>query len=160
RIVLFCALISAHAQERKTRNIIFVMTDGFRWQETFRGADPELMDEKRGQIGDLKRLNAEFWRDTADERRQALLPVIWTVVKREGQIYGNRDLGSDAYVTNGLNFSYPGYSEALCGFVDPRIDSNDKKANPNVNVLEWLNKKPAFAAQMAAFGAWDVFPYI
>jgi hypothetical protein len=136
------------------------MTDGFRWQETFRGADPELMDEKHGHVGDLKRLNAEFWRDTAPERRQALLPFIWTVVKREGQIYGNRELGSDAYVTNGLNFSYPGYSEALCGFVDPRIDSNDKKPNPNVNVLEWLNTKPAFAGKMAAFGAWDVFPYI
>gem|GEM_PF-5870018 len=31
-------------------------------------------------------------------------------------VYANRDLGSDAYVTNGLNFSYPGYSETLCGF--------------------------------------------
>ena len=36
-------------------------------------------------------------------------------VKR-GQIYGNRDLGSEAYVTNDRNFSYPGYSEILCGY--------------------------------------------
>src|SRR5262249_6533802 len=57
-------------------------------------------------------------------------------------------------------FSYPGYSEALCGFPDPRIDSNDKKPNPNENVVEWLSRKSAFKGQAAAFGAWDVFPYI
>jgi hypothetical protein len=157
---LLAAAISMPAQERKTRNVIFVMTDGFRWQEAVRGADPELMDEKRGSVSDIKSLKSDYWRDTAAERRQALLPFLWTVVQRQGQIYGNRDLKSDAYVTNGLNFSYPGYSEVSCGFPDPRIDSNDKKPNPNVNVLEWLNRKPAFAGRIAAFAAWDVFPYI
>src|SRR5215475_11440540 len=107
RIILLSALLAGgtFAQQRKTRNVIFVMTDGLRWQETFRGADPALMDKKHGHIGDLKRLKTEYWRETADGRRQALLPFLWTVVKRDGQIYGNRDLGSDALVTNGLNFS-------------------------------------------------------
>lgn len=164
-VVLLWALIAAtggpaSAQERKTRNVIFVMTDGFRWQDTFRGAELGLMEHKHGHVGDVKTLKAEFWRDSAEDRRQALLPFLWTVVKRDGQIYGNRDLSSDALVTNGFNFSYPGYSETLCGFADPRIHSNDKNANPNVNVLEWLNGKPAFAGRTAAFGAWDVFPYI
>jgi len=63
-------------------------------------------------------------------------------------------------VTNGKNFSYPGYSEALCGFPDAKIISNDKIPNSNVTVLEWLHKKPAFRNKVAAFGAWDVFPYI
>jgi hypothetical protein len=82
------------------------------------------------------------------------------VIARNGQIYGNRDQGSDAYVTNKLNFSYPGYSETLCGFADPRINSNDKVRNPNVTVLEWLSRKPAYKNRIAAFAAWDVFPAI
>jgi hypothetical protein len=38
-------------------------------------------------------------------------------------------------VTNGKKFSYPGYNEILTGSGDPRIDSNDKKPNRNVTVL-------------------------
>jgi hypothetical protein len=165
RNLLMCLIICAFvqqgsAQERKTRNVIFVMTDGFRWQEVFHGADPELMDKKHGNVGDEKSLQAEFWRSDPGDRRRALLPFLWTVIEPKGQVYGNRDRGSDAAVTNGLNFSYPGYSEALCGFPDPRIKSNDKYPNPNENVLEWLNRKPEFADKVAAFGAWDLFPYI
>jgi hypothetical protein len=151
---------SAADVDRKTRNVLFVMTDGFRWQDAFHGADPALLDSKHGGVPDPKSLKAEFWRDEEKQRREALLPFLWTVVAREGQVFGDRDLGSDAFVTNGFNFSYPGYSEALCGFPDPRIHSNDKEPNPNVNVLEWLNGRPEYAGKVAAFGAWDVFPYI
>jgi hypothetical protein len=63
-------------------------------------------------------------------------------------------------VTNGRNFSYPGYNEILTGFADERIDSNAKKNNPNVTVLEWLQGRPGFAGRVAALCAWDVFPYI
>ena len=83
------------------------------------------------------------------------MPFLWTVIAQKGQIYGNVELGSTAYVTNGKNFSYPGYSETLCGFADPRIASNDKVPNPNVTVLEWLNKKPAYRGKVAAFAAWE-----
>ena len=55
-----------------------------------------------------------------------------------------------------LVFSYPGYSETLCGFADPRINSNDNVPNPNVTVLEWLKNRPSFQGDIAAFGAWDV----
>ena len=63
-------------------------------------------------------------------------------------------------VTNGYNFSYPGYSEILCGFADPGIDSNAKKNNTNITVLEWLTQKPGFEKSAVAFGSWDVFPFI
>lgn len=56
--------------------------------------------------------------------------------------------------------SYPGYNEILCGFGDEAIDSNAKRPNPNVTVLEWLNQKPSYQGRVAAFGSWDVFPYI
>jgi hypothetical protein len=63
-------------------------------------------------------------------------------------------------VTNGLWFSYPGYSEMFAGVADPRIDSNAKVPNPNVTVFEWLNARPGFERRVAAFGAWDVLPFI
>ncbi|NUM99982.1 MAG: alkaline phosphatase family protein [Bryobacteraceae bacterium] len=143
----------------KTRNVIFVMTDGLRWQEVFQGADSALMNKESG-VPDVEALKREYWRDTPAARREALLPFLWSVVARNGQIYGNRDAGSDAYLTNGLNFSYPGYSETLCGFADPRVDSNDPTPNPNVTVLEWLHNKPAYRGKVAAFGAWSVISAI
>ena len=109
----------------RTRNVIFVMTDGLRWQDVFRGADAALIDKRHGNVSDPEKLKKIYWRDTPVERREALMPFLWQTVARFGQVYGNRDLGSDAYVTNGLNFSYPGYNETLCGFPDPRIHSND-----------------------------------
>ena len=52
-----------------------------------------------------------------------------------------------------MNFSYPGYNELLTGSPDPRIDSNDKRPNPNVTVFEWLNRKPAFRGKVTAVGS-------
>jgi len=43
----------------------------------------------------------------------------------------------------------------LCGYPDPRINSNDYPANPNVTVLEWLNGRPGFEGRVAAYGAWN-----
>lgn len=144
----------------KTTHVMFVMTDGLRWQEVFSGAEDPLMTKENGAVEDAKPLKAAYWRDTPEARREALMPFLWSVIARNGQIYGDRGKGSDAYVTNGLNFSYPGYNETLTGAPDPRVNSNDKVPNPNVTVLEWLNRKPAYQGKIAAFGAWDTFPYI
>ncbi len=32
----------------------------------------------------------------------------------------------------------------LTGFADPKIDSNDKRYNENVTVLEWLNQMTSY----------------
>lgn len=136
------------------------MTDGLRWQELFRGADVSLMNKDAGGVGDEAHLRRQYGRESPEERRAVLMPFIWTTVVKQGQIYGNPDLQSTAYVTNGLNFSYPGYSEALTGSADPRVKSNDKVPNPNVSVLEWLNTQPAYRGRTAAFAAWDAFPSI
>jgi hypothetical protein len=155
-----CSLLPASEPDRKTENLLFVMTDGLRWQEVFGGADEALASKGRGGVQSLEKLRKDFWRDTPEERRAALLPFTWGVVAKEGQLYGNRWKGSACRVTNGFNFSYPGYSEVLCGFADPRIESNEKKLNPNLNVLEWLNSKEAFKGRVAAFTSWDVFPFV
>jgi hypothetical protein len=146
--------------EHKTQHIIFVMTDGLRWQEVFDGAEASLMNKKNGSVPDEPALKKVYWRDTPQARREALMPFLWTVIARQGQIFGNRERGSDAFVTNGLFFSYPGYNETLCGFADPRIKSNDKIPNPNVTVLEWLKNQPSFQGEIGAFGAWDVIASI
>jgi hypothetical protein len=146
----------------KTENVIVVMMDGLRWQEVFHGADAELLKtlgpEALGAPQE-RAASAEkhYGRKTAEERRQALMPFLWSEVAAKGQIFGNRELGSESQVINGLNFSYPGYSETLTGFADPRVHSNDNIPNPNVTVFEWLNRRPEFAGKVAAFGAWDVF---
>jgi hypothetical protein len=146
----------------KTENVIVVMLDGLRWQDVFGGADAELLKspgvyplpaaKERAALAEQRYLRA-----TPEERRQVLMPFLWSVMAKQGQIFGNRKLGSESQVTNGFNFSYPGYNETLTGWGDPRIHSNDAIPNPNVTVYEWLNKKPAFAGQVAAFGAWNAF---
>ena len=115
---------AVHPAGHKTRRVIWVMTDGLRWQEVFEGAELALMT-KENSVGDVESLKKDFWSDSAGDRRRRLMPFLWTTIARDGQIYGNRKLGSDASVTNGMNFSYPGYNESLTGAADPRIDSND-----------------------------------
>jgi hypothetical protein len=157
------AAIAAAADDparTKAENVLFVTTDGLRWQEVFSGADEALMNKGRGGVAELARLRRDFWRDTPEARREALLPFTWGVIAKEGQLYGNRQKGSAARVTNGLTFSYPGYGEILCGFADPRVDSNEKRANPNPNVLEWLDARERFRGRVAAFSSWDVMPYV
>jgi len=148
--------------QHKTQNVVVVMLDGMRWEEVFRGADPALIDTLGPDALDNPKARTalakkRYWRDTPEERRAALMPFLWSTVAKQGQLFGNRDLGSDSHVANPLHFSYPGYSETLTGLVDPRIDSNENVPNPNMTVFEWLNRKPAFAGSVAAFGAWEVF---
>jgi hypothetical protein len=151
----------AHAAApRATHNVLWIMTDGLRWQEVFAGAEETLMSKENGDVKDVDGLKKAYWRDTPETRREALMPFVWSKIAKEGQLYGNQHKGSIARVTNGKNFSYPGYNETLCGFADPRIDSNDKKLNPNITVFEWLNRKEGYGGRVAAFGCWDVFPYI
>ncbi|HYD53314.1 MAG TPA: alkaline phosphatase family protein, partial [Gemmatimonadaceae bacterium] len=102
-------------------------------------------------------LRRRYWRATQAERRQALMPFVWGTMARQGALLGNRDLGSRVNVTNGKDFSYPGYNELLTGRPDARIDRNDVGANPNVTVFEWLDGRDGFRGRVAAVGGWDAF---
>jgi hypothetical protein len=159
--ILLCTLASAAGAQDpgRTANVILVTLDGLRWQEVFSGADPALVRDPRF-VRDTASLAAEFWAEDAATRREKLLPFFWSTISREGQLHGNRPLGSTADVTNPHRFSYPGYSELLVGYADPAIDSNAKRPNPNVTVLEFVAEQPGFAGRVAVFGSWDVFPYI
>jgi glycerophosphoryl diester phosphodiesterase len=150
----------AAAPPRKTENIIVITLDGFRYQEFFGGADDALIDAKAGGVKDLPGLKSRYWRDSAKARREALLPFFWGTIAKHGQVFGNPARKATARSTNGLKFSYPGYSEMFCGFADERIDSNAKRDNPNLSVLEFLNGRPGFKGRVEAVCTWDVFPYI
>jgi hypothetical protein len=159
-VLVLCGAVAAvqAAEPRRTENVIFVMTDGVRWQEAFGGAESAIASDARyvrkKKLDDVK---ARFVRPTPEASREALMPFLWNVIAKRGQVYGNRNKHSRAMVTNGLKFSYPGYQETLCGFVDRRIDSNDFGPNPNTTVFEWLHGKPAFQGRVAAFGFWHAF---
>ena len=116
------------AQGRRSENVVIIAVDGVRWQDVF-----------------------------TIERRDTLMPFLWGVVAKHGQLFGNRAQGSAMRVTNRLNFSYPGYQEMLAGFVDPRIDNNHYGPNGNVTVLEWLNRQPELRGRVAAFANWSFF---
>jgi hypothetical protein len=167
--VFFLLMLAACSSEKKNEitfveddsNKVFVITlDGLRWQELFAGADSLLVGNKE-YVGNPESLKKEFWRESATKRREVLLPFIWSKVAKTGQIHGNRWEGSKMNLTNGMHFSYPGYSEILTGKADDKnIFSNDTILNPNTTILEIAEKSEAYKGKVAAFGSWNVFPYI
>jgi hypothetical protein len=157
---VFSLEMSAQQPRAAVDNVLVVTLDGLRWQELFGGAQRELISKNAGGVADTLGLRQQFWKESAETRREALMPFLWSVVSRRGVVLGDSAGGSTVRVTNGKRFSYPGYNELLTGSADDRIDSNDKVPNPNVTVLEWLNRRPSFRGKVAAFGSWDVLPYI
>jgi hypothetical protein len=140
--------------------VVIVTLDGFRWQEVFDGAQRPLISSTTGGVADTIALLARFWRPTQEARREALMPFLWSTIAGGGVLLGDSARGLPVRITNGKLFSYPGYNELFSGSPDERIDSNDKIPNPNVTVLEWLHRDPAFRDSVAAFGSWDVLPFI
>jgi hypothetical protein len=144
-LCIFCA--PAHAQE--ARNLVLVTIDGFRWQELFRGADPDLVADPRYRARYV---------DTPD-RPAALAPFLLSFAQ-EGALIGDRDKGSCARVTNDFWFSYPGYAEMLAGRPNPKVRSNQATPNDDVTVLERLAARPEFAGQVHVFAEWTAVPAI
>jgi hypothetical protein len=171
RLVVVCACVlgaqrALKAAEKTARpsaeNLVIVTFDGVRWQEVFGGAESILLDT-RPQVGGVQHLDItkkKFWRETPTERREALMPFLWGTMVKQGQLFGDPAARCEVAVTNGKSFSYPGYTEMLCGVVDERITSNDKLPNANVSVLEALNNNSRFRGNVAVFSGWDVMPYI
>ncbi|HMB64962.1 MAG TPA: alkaline phosphatase family protein [Eudoraea sp.] len=162
-VLMLCFLAffnRGNAQEGEAPKVILISLDGFRWQELFTGADPALVANNT-YVSDTAQLKSHFWRENPTARREALMPFLWREAIKTGQFHGNRMLGSKVDLTNTLWFSYPGYNEILTGHADDRrITSNDKIQNPNVTLLEIANSTVKYQEKVAAFGSWDVFPYI
>lgn len=159
-LTVLISILKINAQEANDTKVILITLDGYRWQELFTGADSLLVTNKE-YVHDTTMLKNTFWRDTPQERREVLMPFVWNQVTKMGQIHGNRHLGSKVNLTNTMWFSYPGYNEILTGTADDEnIRSNAKMENPNKTILELYNNTPEGKGKVAAFGSWDVFPFI
>ncbi len=156
-----CIIFSSlTARPQKTENIIIITTDGFRWQEIFRGMDSSIANNPKFNQGDSTYLFKKYWSDNIDERRKKLMPFLWGTMALHGQFYGNRDHHNKVDNANPYWFSYPGYNEIFTGYPDTAINSNEYPPNPHSNVLGFLNKQQGYENKVAAFGAWDAFDRI
>lgn len=139
---------------------VFIITlDGFRWQELFAGADRALLQHADAK-GGTKELWTQFYHPNPKRRRQLLMPFMWTVVSRQGQLLGNRRWGSRVNCVNPYALSYAGYNELFTGRPDYFIWNNAKQTNVNRTVLEYLNRVPALKGKIASIASWELFPYI
>jgi hypothetical protein len=154
------AVLAATAQRPAAENLIVITLDGLRWQEVFGGLDSVLARDKAFNQGDEQEIMEKYWAPDPETRRRKLMPFLWSVIEQEGRIYGNRLHGNQVDNANPYWFSYPGYSEIFCGYVDSAVNSNAYPPNPNTNVLAYIHQQPGFQGKVAAFGAWDAFDRI
>ena len=162
--IFFWSVSLGHADSKVVdapngQNVFIITLDGFRWQELFGGADSSLIHDPT-ITSDTAYAKAAYWAANKDERRKKLMPFFWNVLAKEGQAFGNRELGSKVNTANMWFLSYPGYNEIFTGGIDPTIATNRKVANDNPNVLEYLNKIPEYKGKVAAIASWDAIPYI
>lgn len=159
-LISFLSVSPAFAQQSNQTEYVFWITfDGLRWQELFGGVDTALMNsEKYTNI--REDIEKKYWDADPLKSREKLMPFFWSVIKSQGQLYGNRNFDNKVNVSNDQWFSYPGYNEILTGSADPAIQSNAKEWNKNVTLLEYANQQKDFKGKVAAFASWDVFPYI
>src|ERR1700733_5148049 len=83
-------VLSAAAQPAaKTKHLFIITIDGFRWQEVFTGADPLLIGNA-DYVRDTTLSKQLYWDNSAEARRQKLLPFFWGTIAQQGRLYGNR----------------------------------------------------------------------
>lgn len=158
-LALMLIIFSSITQAKPAQNLVLVTIDGLRWQELFGGIDHNLLKNEKF-VKDKANIKAKFWHESKNERRERLMPFFWQTIAKNGVVIGNRNIGSTMSVANQWYFSYPGYSEIFTGVVDHKLNSNAKVNNPNISFLEWLNQQNGYDKKLAAFGSWDVLPYI
>ncbi|MBL0110957.1 MAG: alkaline phosphatase family protein [Saprospiraceae bacterium] len=137
-------------------NVIIIATDGLRWQELYLGLDQDIV----AATGDTSQFFEQFNASDEFQSREKLFPFVWGTLSKHGRFFGNRKLDNKVDTRNFHRFSYPGYSEFLCGTFDPFVNSNKKILNRNVSILEDLNTMYNYRGRVAAFSSWEVFPYI
>jgi Type I phosphodiesterase / nucleotide pyrophosphatase len=162
-LALFCSLAASHAfAEPATHHVVLVTLDGVRIQELFSGMDPVIANAPEADSGiyDAEVTRQRYWRDTATERREALMPFFWKALAPAGMVLGNPAVGSGVKVRNDQWFSYPGYAEILTGEPHAEIKSNDFVRYPHETVLDYVHRRLALkSTEIAQIGSWDGFKY-
>ncbi len=158
-LISACALTCA-AADVPPHNVILLTLDGVRIQELFSGMDAVIADAPEADSGiyQMKVTRGRYWRETAKERREALMPFFWKTLVPAGMVLGNQALGSKVTVRNDQWFSYPGYSEILTGEPQADVKSNDFVRYPHETVLDYLHRTLKLEpTQVAQIGSWDGF---
>jgi Metalloenzyme superfamily len=159
-ICLFAqAQTDVNESKRNSPNAFIITTDGFRWQEVFKGADSILIRNTKA-VKDTGIIIDQYWDSNLEERRRKLLPFFWNVIAKKGRLSGNKDYGNEVKVANFYKISYPGYNEILTGFADKNFIPNLAVQNRNSNLLEYFNKLKAYSGKVVAFSSWNILPYI
>ena len=147
--------VNCFGQQNNTHNLVIISLDGYRWQEVFQGADSSLLfNDKFYKQNPVSQAN-KYWAPSVEQRRKKLMPFFWSTIASREQLYGNRNYDNQVNVRNKYHFSYPGRSEILCGYYDPKIKSNHYPDNPNENVLEFINQQAGFNGKVVTFASWD-----
>jgi hypothetical protein len=154
-LVLVMVQMAFAQKGKKQLNVIIVSIDGLRWKEIFQGAEKQLMTNKKYISQDSSDLFKKYWSEDQLQRRSKLMPFVWGNLAKAGQLYGNRELGNYVNVKNTYWFSYPGRSENLTGYPDPKVNSNDYPDNPNKNILEFIDQQKGYKGKVVAFASWD-----
>jgi len=149
----------AISQTANPGNVFIITTDGFRWQEVFKGADSNLINDPK-YVSDTSVMKQLYWDNSLEDRRRKLMPFFWNVIAKQGQLYGNRDLDNKVNVKNIYKISYPGYNELLTGYADPLPNLNSPVYNRNKSILEYFNNKKEYNGEVAAFSSWYIFPFV
>lgn len=160
--VSLSAVPSTQQRPASSDNLILITLDGARTEEIFGGLDADILRATLPKDGVLEEhpLYKRFYADTAEARREKLMPFFWRrLMVEHGSIAGNRALKSIVTLTNGHRFSYPGYAEILLGEAhDGIIKSNDRVQNPFPTLLEELRDRLGLSSsRAAAFASWEVF---
>ena len=110
RLILFLCFILlgsagiSKADDRATdkpngRNVFIITIDGFRWQELFYGADDKILQSHPAFAAVAPHLSIAS-SGTIEEKRKNLMPFVWSIIADEGQLYGDRLLGSAVDIEN------------------------------------------------------------
>jgi hypothetical protein len=152
------AMAAPEAAPDNGHRIVLVTLDGVRVQEFFGGMDPVLAKAPEAESGiyDAEVTRKRWWRETAEARREELMPFIWKTLAPAGMVLGNQAKGSKVTVRNDQWFSYPGYSEILTGQAQPDVKSNDFVRYPHRTVLQYVQETLSLRpAEVAQIGSWD-----
>jgi hypothetical protein len=158
-LLFFLLLICVKGAFAQTKtpdgNLIIISIDGLRWREVFKGAEKGLLLDKKFNAQDSAERFKKYWSDDLQQRRMSLMPFLWSTIAKNGQIYGNRDLGNKVNLKNPYWISYPGRSENLTGYADPKVKSNGHPDNENKNILEFLDQQKGYKGKVVGFASWD-----
>jgi hypothetical protein len=158
-VCLGLCFATSYAQTRKTENLIIIGWDGVRWQEIFTGVDSAIMNDRAFTKRSAAMRN-EFWDNDPAVRRKKLLPFFWGTLSQQGQLYGNRTLGSKVDVANRFHVTLPGFTETLIGFADSTMSATVSVPEKNTNVLEFINNQPAYKGKVAVFATSKLYDNI